>query len=80
MKKQEMNQKVEQELSYIPGNRKNVAQGILRTTYDALRRHDLSVNPAAPARESLRNAIAAVRRNYPKAPLQFDQEFFGLQP
>jgi hypothetical protein len=80
MKKQEMNQKVEQELSYIPGNRKNVAQGILPTTYDALRRHDVSVNPAAPARESLRNAIAAVRRNYPKAPLQFDQEFFGLQP
>jgi hypothetical protein len=79
MRKQEMSKKVAQELSYIPGNRKNVAQGILRTTYDALRRHDLSVNPAAPASESLRSAIAAVRRNYPKAPLQFDQEFFGLQ-
>jgi hypothetical protein len=79
MRKQEMNQKVAQELSYIPGSRKNVAQGILRTTYDTLRRHDLSTNPAAPASESLRNAIAAVRRNYPKAPLQFDQDFFGLQ-
>jgi hypothetical protein len=80
MRKQAMNQKVAQELRYIPGNPKNPAQGILRTTYDALRRHDLSVNPAAPPRESLRSALAAVRRNYPKAPLQFDQEFFGLQP
>jgi hypothetical protein len=80
MKKQDMNKKVAQELSYIPGNPKNAAQGVLRTTYDALRRHDLSVNPTASARESLRNAVAAVRRNYPKAPLHFDQEFFGLQP
>jgi len=63
VKKEELNKKVTEESKHIP--RGSFDQNILRSYYNGMRRHDLSQNPALPAKESLLKAIETVRKDKP---------------
>ena len=74
-----MNMMVNEELSHIPKGPIAVSpQRILRSYYNAKRRHDLAESPYTPARESLLSVIEAVRENNPDFVPSFDRDFFGL--
>jgi len=74
MKKDELIGKVAEELKHVP--RGSLDQNMLRATYNALRRHDLSVNPALPAKDSLRTAIEIARKDKPDFSPIYDRDFF----
>lgn len=76
MKNQAMNDQVRRELEHIPKDRGYLPQGLLRSAYNGLRRHYLSISPSTPPKESLERAIDAVRLGQPEATLRYDQEFF----
>ena len=79
MKKEKMNVMVSEELSHIPrGSIVASPQRRLRLVYNMQRRHDLAENPYTLARESLLNAIEAIRKNNPDFVPSFDRDFFGL--
>ena len=78
MKKREMNEQVQRELGFIPKDRRYLPQGLLRSCYNAVRRHELSINPSTSAGLSLRRAIAEVKRGDPEATLHYDRGFFDL--
>ena len=50
MKREEMTQKVANELMHIPNVKGNLEQNLFRSGYNAIRRHDLAENPATPTR------------------------------
>jgi len=75
MKKDELIGKVAEELEHVP--RGSLDQNMLRATYNALRRHDLSVNPDFPAKDSLRAAIEIARKDKPDFSPIYDRDFFG---
>ena len=53
MKGDEVNKKVTEELKHIPHIKGNLQQNFFRSRYNGMRRHDFSVNPAFPAKDSL---------------------------
>jgi len=75
MKREELNEKVGEELKHVP--RGSLDQNMLRATYNGVRRHGLSINPACPAKDSLRTAIEAIRRDKPDFSPIYDRDFFG---
>jgi len=75
MKKEELNRKVAEDLKHIP--RASLAQNMFRAIYNALRRHDLSLNPKLPAKDSLRTAIEIARKDKPDFSPIYDRDFFG---
>lgn len=75
MKKDELNRKVTQELKYIP--RGSFDQNMLREYYNGMRRHDLSLNSACPAKNTLLEAIKAVRKDKPTFLPTYDKDFFS---
>jgi hypothetical protein len=76
MKKAELIRKVAEELKHIP--RGSFDQNMLRATYNASRRHDLSINPEFPAKDSLRTAIEIARKDKPNFSPIYDRDFFGI--
>ena len=77
MKRDELNKKVTEELKHIP--RGSFDQNMLRAYYNGMRRHDLSLNPACPAKDSLMKAIEAMRKDKPNFLPMYDKEFFNLK-
>ncbi len=75
MHKDELNKKVTEELRHIP--RGSFDQNMLRAYYNAMRRHDLSLNPALPAKDTLIGAIETLRKDKPDLLPIYDREFFG---
>ena len=74
MKRDELNKKVTEELQHIP--RGSLDQNMLRACYNGIRRHDLSLNPVLPAKDSLLKAIEIVRKDKPDFLPIYDGEFF----
>lgn len=74
MKRDELNRKVAEELKHIP--RGSLDQNMLREYYNGMRRHDLSLNSACPAKDSLLRAIEAVRKDKPDFRAIYDRGFF----
>lgn len=74
MKKDELNKKVTEELKYIP--RGSFDQNMLREYYNGMRRYDLSLSPALPAKDSLLKTIEAVRKDKPEFLPIYDKDFF----
>ena len=74
MKRDELNKKVTDELKHIP--RGSFDQNWLREYYNGMRRHDLILNPALPAKDSLLKAIEIVRKDKPDFLPIYDKEFF----
>lgn len=74
MKRDELNEKVTEELKHIP--RGSFDQNMLREYYNGMRRHHLSLNPALPAKDSLLKAIGWVRKDKPNFSPIYDKEFF----
>lgn len=75
MRSEELNKKVAEELKHIPTG--SFGQNMLRAHYNAVRRHDLSLNPALPARDTLLKAIEIVKRHMPDFLPMYDRDFFG---
>jgi len=75
MKKDELNKKVNEELQHIP--RGSLDQNMLRAYYNGMRRHDLSLTPVSPAKDSLLKAIETLRKNKPDFLPIYDRDFFG---
>ena len=78
MKKGEMNLRVADELKRIPRIRGNLAQNLFRSGYNAVRRHDLAVNPAMPASGSFRRALEQARKTDPSFSPIYDRKFFKM--
>jgi len=76
VKRDELNRKVTEELKHIP--RGSFDQNMLRAYYNGMRRHDLSLNPALPAKDSLLKAIETVRKDKPDFLPIYDRDFFGI--
>jgi hypothetical protein len=74
MKRDELNKKVNDELKHIP--RGSFDQNMLRGYYNGMRRHDLSLTPVVPAKDTLIRAIEAVRKDKPDFLAMYDREFF----
>lgn len=76
MKRDELNKKVAEELKHIPHIKGDLQQNFFRSRYSGMRRHDLSVNPAFPAKDSLRTAIEIARMDKPNFSPIYDRDFF----
>ncbi|MBS2964557.1 hypothetical protein KGA66_15990 [Actinocrinis puniceicyclus] len=68
------------EMTHIPKTRGDLAQQTFRMIFNAVRRHDLSVDPLTPVGQSLYRSREATRRQYPDSEPQYDTEFFHLEP
>lgn len=77
MKREEMREKINEELNHIPRSFKDSNQNMLREYYNGMRRHDLSLNPAFPANDSLLTAIEALRKNHPDFLPIYNRDFFS---
>ena len=75
MKRDELNKKVTKELKHIP--RGSFDQNMLRTYYNAMRRHDLILNPALPAKDTLIRAVELMRKDKPDFLPVYDRDFFS---
>lgn len=75
MKRDELNRKVTEELRHIPRGSRD--QNMLREYYNGMRRHDLSLNPVSPAKDSLLKAIEGMRKDEPNFLPMYDRDFFG---
>jgi len=81
MKREEMNQKVANELKHIPHVKGYLEQNIFRSGYNATRRHDLAVNPATPPSMSFRKMLEQARKTSPTFLPIYDRDFFpDIQP
>lgn len=76
MKRDELNKKVAEELKRIP--RGSFDQNMLRAYYNAMRRHDLSLSPACPARDTLVRAVELIRKGKPDFLPTYDRDFFQI--
>ena len=77
MKRDELNNKVAEELKHIPHIKGDLQQNFFRSRYSGMRRHDLSLNPALPAKDTLVRAIETVTKDKPDFSPIYDTDFFG---
>jgi hypothetical protein len=71
------NQKVTEELKYIPQG--SVYQNMLRAGYHNMRRRELGRNPALTAKDTLFRAIETVRKENRNFLPEYDKKFFDIQ-
>ena len=76
MKREEMRGKINEELKHIPRSFKGSNQNWLRLYYNGMRKTDLSLNPASPAKETLIRAIETIKKDKPDFLPIYDREFF----
>ena len=76
MKREDMNKKVANELNHIPHVKGDLEQNLFRSGYNAIRRHDLAVNPATPPSVSFRKILEQVRKTNPSFLPIYDRDFF----
>ena len=78
MKREEMREKINEELKHIPRSIKGSNQNMLREYYNGMRMTDLGRNPASSANDSLLKAIEALRKNHPDFLPTYDRNFFHI--
>jgi len=76
MKREEMNQKVPNELKHIPRIKGYLEQNLFRSGYNFIRRHDLAQNPTTPASLSFGKMLEEVRKTNPSFLPIYDRDFF----
>lgn len=76
MKREEMQQKVANELKHIPHIKGNLEQNLFRSGYNMVRSHDLAQNPATPPSLSFGKVLEEVRRTNPSFLPIYDRDFF----
>lgn len=76
MKREEMKQTVANELKHIPHINGNLEQNLFRSGYNAIRRHDLAVNPATPPSVSFGRILEQARKTNPNFLPIYDRDFF----
>jgi len=78
MKREEMRKKIDEELKHIPRSFRGSNQNLLRSCYNFVRAHDLSLNPTLPAKDTLLKAIEELRKNHPDFLPIYDRDFFHI--
>ncbi len=78
MKREEMRKRIDEELKHIPHFDRGSDQNIFRVYYNSMRRHDLSQNPALPAKHTLIRAIEAIKKDRPDFKPIYEREFFHI--
>jgi len=78
MKREEMREKINEELKHIPRSIKGSNQNMLREYYNGMRMTDLSRNSASPAKETLVKAIEAIKKDKPDFSPIYDRDFFHI--
>jgi len=78
MQRDELNRKVTEELKHIPHIKGDLQQNFFRSRYSGMRRHDLSLPPVVPAKDSLLKAIETLRKDKPDFLTIYDREFFRI--
>ena len=75
MKKSEFDsqREVDEDLKHIP--RGTLAQNMLRTTYNAARKHDIA-KTTKTKEETLKEAILAVEKEFPDFQPKYDKNYF----
>ena len=76
MKREEMLKRIDEELKHIPRSFKGSNQNMLRASHNLIRRHDLSLNSALPAKETRIRAIETIKKYKPDFSPIYDREFF----
>ena len=76
MKREEMSQKVTNELKHIPRIKGYLEQNLFRSGYNAIRRYDLAQNPATPPSLSFGKMLEEVRKTNPSFVPIYDRDFF----
>jgi len=76
MKREEMEQKVANEIKHIPHIKGNLEQNLFRSGYNMMRRHDFAQNPAIPPSLSFGKVLEEVRRTNPSFLLIYKRDFF----
>jgi len=71
-----MRKKIDEELEYIPRSFKGSDQNMLREYYNGMREHELSQNPACPAKDTLFRTIEAIKKDKPDFLPIYDRDFF----
>jgi hypothetical protein len=71
---------VPRELEHIPRDRSDLGQQMLRMVYNAIRRHDLGIDPLTPRGQSLFHSIEQTRAQEEGFIPRYDESFFELEP
>ncbi len=78
MKREEMRQKINEELKHIPRSHKASDQNSLRLYYNGICMTDLGRNPLSPAKETLIKAIEAIKKDNSRFSPIYDRGFFDI--
>ena len=76
MKREEMNQKVTNELKHIPYIKGYLGQNLFRSGYNAIGRYDLAQNPATLPSLSFGKMLKEVRKTNSSFLPIYDRDFF----
>jgi hypothetical protein len=76
MKREEMKQKIANELMHIPNVKGNLHQNLFRSGYNAIRCHDLAENPETPTSISFVKVLEQARKTDPSFLPIYDVDFF----
>ena len=71
---------VQAELAHIPRDRQDPGQQTLRMVYNAIRRHDLSIDSLTPRGQTLFHAIKLAKKQEASFAPRYDQSFFQPEP
>ena len=66
---------VDEDLKHIPRGLKGSTQNFLRLYYSDMRKHDIAKSPKTKE-ETLKNAIAELRKKEPNFAPQYDKDYF----
>ncbi len=80
MTPEEMNAIIQQDFQHLGYGSRGSAQRALRAAYPDLLRHYLAIDSAKPRGDILREAIDLVRITHPDGTLDYEHEYFGIEP
>jgi hypothetical protein len=78
MKKEEINNKLDEELKHIPRSTRGSKQNMFRFCYYNMRRHSLGNNPICPAKDILIEAVVEMKKSEPNFSPIYDRQFFHI--
>ena len=79
MKREEMREKINEELKHIPHIKGDLQQNFFRSRYNGMRMTDLGRNPVSPAKETLVRVIETIKKDKPDfLPIYYDKDFFHI--
>ncbi len=78
MKKEEMNEIINEELKHIPSSYRGSQQNMFRQHYSSMREHSLKQDTKCPARVTLVETTEVMKKNEPNFSPIYDRQFFHV--